>query len=171
MAVDPTVPTLVDLCQTENMDVPHLVYSSVLSSLIMEQMGEFFFSIHVSLMDFLVIIYFRRLVHSCLVSNRVLFRTLGREWPTQGDVDYDTCDFQVRDSVFWFSNLSRKLAVRYLPLFTGMWLVGVSLFFVSDDTIQQWLALQFQLMYDLTCNLHFVVLMLQRKFTCTIFLL
>ena len=32
---------LVDLCQTESLDVPHLVYSSDLSNLIFGQMGEY----------------------------------------------------------------------------------------------------------------------------------
>ena len=36
---DPTTPTIIDLCQTEVFDVPHLVYTSDLSNLIFDQMG------------------------------------------------------------------------------------------------------------------------------------
>ena len=38
--MDTTSPLLVDLCQTDNLDLPHLVYSSTLSDLIFNQMGK-----------------------------------------------------------------------------------------------------------------------------------
>ena len=47
--MDTTSPLLVDLCQTDNLDVPHLVYSSTLSDLILNQMGMYH--------EFLVILF------------------------------------------------------------------------------------------------------------------
>lgn len=52
--MDTTSPLLVDLCQSDNLDVPHLVYSSTLSDLILGQMGRLFLSVflfQVSILD------------------------------------------------------------------------------------------------------------------------
>ena len=102
-AVDPTVPTIIDLCQGEALDVPHLVYTSDLSNLILDQMGKIFvfYSCDLCKLSF----SFRCSSNSRSGSYRVLLRTLECFWTTQNYVDLDPRAFSICYSLFQFTHL------------------------------------------------------------------
>ena len=120
---------LVDLCQAESLDVPHLVYSSNLSNLIFSQMGMYS---HFLLSQILLVMsFFRCLAHSCFWSNRVLSRTIGLCRKCQSYADFDSDFVQVYYSLFQFPRLSWATWVSILT----------SLFFFFVFSCQFWIFL------------------------------